>query len=88
MAAEFLRPIHVLGLQTLRPSLDLKLHFRALFQRPVTGHLNGREMDENIFAAGTLNKTIALGGIEPFHYTFFSHYLNLLFHSQQAGTNK
>jgi hypothetical protein len=31
-------------------------------------------MNENILTAGPLDKAKALGGIKPFHYTFFSHY--------------
>jgi hypothetical protein len=45
-------------------------------------------VDKYIFATGALDKSITLGGIKPFHYTFFSHYVNLLFHSRQAGTNE
>jgi hypothetical protein len=30
-------------------------------------------VDEDIIAVRTLDKSIALGGIKPFHYTFFSH---------------
>jgi hypothetical protein len=30
-------------------------------------------VDKYIFATRALDKSIALGGIKPFHYTFFSH---------------
>jgi hypothetical protein len=33
-------------------------------------------MNENIVATGTLDETIALGGVKPFHYTFFLHYIS------------
>jgi hypothetical protein len=29
---------------------------------------------EYIIAVGALDKAIALGGVKPFNYTFFSHY--------------
>jgi hypothetical protein len=38
-------------------------------------------VDKHIFAAGTLDKSIAFRGVKPFHYTLFSHYLFLLFES-------
>src|SRR5262249_27556486 len=60
-----LRAIHVLGLEPLRSPLDLEFHFRAFFQGPVPGHLDGRKVDKHILAAGPLNKTIALGGVKP-----------------------
>jgi hypothetical protein len=66
-------------LQAFRASLHFKLNLRAFFKRPVAGHLDGREMNKHIFAAGTLNKSIAFGGVKPFHNTLFSHYLILLF---------
>jgi hypothetical protein len=30
-------------------------------------------MHEDIIAVRPLDKSIALGGVKPFHYTFFSH---------------
>jgi hypothetical protein len=30
-------------------------------------------VDKYVFAIGPLNEPIALGGVEPFHSTFFSH---------------
>jgi hypothetical protein len=37
---------------------------------------------KHILAAGSLDKSVALGGVKPFHNTLFSHYLFLLFHSR------
>src|ERR1017187_3080000 len=37
-----LYPIHVLGLQTLRPLLDLELHLRAFIQGTVAVRLDGQ----------------------------------------------
>lgn len=79
-----LRPVDVFSLQTLWSALHLKLDLRALLKRPVAGHLDGRKVDKYIFAAGALDKTIAFGGVKPFHYTLFSHYLILLFNSVLA----
>jgi hypothetical protein len=31
-------------------------------------------MHEDIITIRALDKSIALGGVKPFHYTFFSHY--------------
>jgi hypothetical protein len=30
-------------------------------------------MDEHIVAIGALDKSVTLGGVKPFHNTFFSH---------------
>src|SRR5665213_4145246 len=77
---------HILRLKTLRSFFHLKLHLGAFLEGPVSGHLNGRKVDKYIFTAGSLDKSIALGGVEPFHYTLFSHYWYLLFHSRLRGT--
>ena len=79
-----LRTVDVFGLQAFRSALHLELNLRAFFKRPVAGHLDGREVDKHIFATGALDKSIAFGGIKPFHYTLFSHYLILLFNSVLA----
>src|SRR5258708_37118595 len=68
-----LRVIDVLGLQTFGSALYLELYFASLLQRLVTVHLDRREVDKYVFAIGPLNEPIALGGVEPFHSTFFSH---------------
>ena len=73
--ARWLRAIHIFGLESFGSFFHLKLHLRALFEGPVSGHLDGRKVDEHIFAAGSLDKSIALGGVKPFHNTLFSHYL-------------
>src|SRR5665213_702533 len=67
--------IDVLSLESLRPPFHLKLHFRAFLQRPIAGHLDCREVNKYILAAGPLDKSIALGGVKPFDDTLFSHYL-------------
>ena len=71
-----LRTGDVLSLEALWTSLDLELHLRTLFERPVPVHLDRRKVHEHIIAVGTLDKSVALGGVKPFHNTFFSHYLS------------
>jgi hypothetical protein len=39
-------------------------------------------VDKYVFAACALDKSIAFSGVKPFHYTLFSHYWYLLFHSR------
>jgi hypothetical protein len=68
--------VYVLGLEALGAPLDLEFYLRAFLQSPVAGHLNSGKMDEHIFAARTLDESIALGGVKPLHYTLFSHYLS------------
>ena len=69
-----LRAIYVLGLQAFGAALHFELNLRTLFECPVAIHLDRREMHEHIISIGSLDKSIALGGIKPFHNTFFSHY--------------
>src|SRR5262249_4911191 len=63
-------------LEAFGAPLYLELHFRAFFQSPITRHLDGGEVHEHILAAGTLDKSVALRGVKPFHDTLFSHYLS------------
>lgn len=65
---------YVLSLEALWTSLHLELHFCAFLQRAISTHLDRREMHEDIITIRALDKSIALGGVKPFHYTFFSHY--------------
>src|ERR1700683_54080 len=81
-----LRAVYVLGLEALGAPLHLELHLRAFLQGPVTGHLDRGKMDKHVLAAGSLDESIALRGVKPFHNTLFSHYLILLFRSRLAGT--
>ena len=53
---------------------DFVAHLGAVIETAQTRSLNGGYVHEDILAAVIrLNKAITLGGIEPFHYTFFSH---------------
>src|SRR5438552_4023419 len=67
--------VDVLRLEPFRTLLHFKFHLRALLQSPVTGHLDGREVNKHILAAGPLDKSIAFCGVKPFDDTLFSHYL-------------
>jgi hypothetical protein len=69
---------YILGLQTLRAPLHLELHLRTFVQSPVTVHLDRGEVNKHVIAVGALDEAIALGGVKPFHNTFFSHYSILL----------
>jgi hypothetical protein len=66
--------VDVPGLQPFGTSLYFELNLRAFIECPVAIHLDRRKMDEHIVAVGTLDETVALRGIKPFHNTFFSHY--------------
>jgi len=64
---------HVLGLQTFGSLLDLELHLRAFVQRAVAVGLDRGKVNEHVVAAGSLIKSLALGGVKPFHSAFFLH---------------
>jgi hypothetical protein len=66
---------YVCCLQTLRALRNLKLNFRPLLEAPIAVRLNGREVDEYIFAILPLDESIALRRVKPFHCAFFFHVL-------------
>ena len=51
--------------------LDLELHLRAFIQGTVAVRLDRRKVNEYVVAARPLDESIALGGVKPFHSTFF-----------------
>ena len=53
--------------------LAFKFDRISLIQGLIPIFLNGRKMNEYIFSGRTLDKSISLGTVEPFHYTLFSH---------------
>ena len=63
---------YVLSLQTLRALLDFEFHQLAFVQRFVAFRLNGRKVDEDIFARLPLDESIPFCCIEPLHHTLFS----------------
>ena len=69
-----LRSHDILGLQSLGAALDLELHLRTFLQSAISAHLDCTEVYKHVIAVGALDKTVALGGVKPFHNTFFSHY--------------
>jgi hypothetical protein len=66
-------PHDILSLQAFWTSLHLKLHLYAFIQRTIPIHLDRRKMYKHVLAVGALNEPIALGGVKPFHNSFFSH---------------
>src|SRR5579862_862979 len=70
----FLDSGYVLGLQSLRSLLHLELYLRAFVQGTIPVCLDGRKVYEHVIAATSLDETIALGGVKPFHNAFFFHY--------------
>lgn len=68
-----LRALDVLSLQTFRSGLDLELYLQALIEGAVPAHLDGGEMDEDVFTCRALDKSIPLRRVEPLDYTFFFH---------------
>ena len=64
---KLLKTDYVLGLQSFRTLLDFELNRLAFIQRAVAVRLNGREVNEDIFATLTLDEAVTLRGIEPLY---------------------
>ena len=64
---------HVRRLEALRTGGHFELDRLAFVQRLVTIRLDGREVDENIFATLALNETKAFTCVEPLHCSLFFH---------------
>jgi hypothetical protein len=62
---------HIFRLQALRPLLHFEFHLLPFIQCLIAVRLDGGEMNENIFARLSLNKSIPFGRVEPLHYTLF-----------------
>jgi len=60
---------YVGSLKAFGTLLDGELHLLVLFQLLVAFHLEGGEVDEDIFAFFATNEAKAFGGIEPFDRT-------------------
>jgi hypothetical protein len=67
---------YVGGVESFGALLALEFDGFAFIERLVAVHLDGGKMDEDIFTAGTLNESVALGSIEPFHDTLLFHTLS------------
>src|SRR5229473_5379431 len=63
----------VLCLKALRALLYFEFHRLAFIQGLVPIHLNGGEMNENIFSGLALDEPVALRSIEPLHCSLFLH---------------
>jgi hypothetical protein len=68
----------VLSLKALGALADLKLHKLAFVQRLVSIHLDGGEVNEDIFTRLALDEPITLCCVEPLHHTLFSSQRYLL----------
>jgi hypothetical protein len=66
-------PLHVGGVQSLRPLLALELDGLAFVEALIAVFLDCGEMDENILSGRALNKAITLGPVEPLHDTVLPH---------------
>src|ERR1017187_3447675 len=76
-------------LQAFGPFGHLKLHSGAFIQALITLGLNRREVYEDIFSILPLDKTVALGRVEPLHCTFFFHLpIFLLFENASTQTGR
>jgi len=62
----------VLRLEALRTLTDLELNKLTLVQRLIAIHLDGGEVNEDVFPRLTLDETISLRCVEPLHHTLFS----------------
>src|SRR5690242_19659042 len=60
-------------LQTLGALGHLELHLGAFIQRAVALRLDSREVHKYVLPVFSLNKSVALGCVEPLHRTFFFH---------------
>jgi hypothetical protein len=68
----------VRSLQALGAAGYFEFHRLAVIQGLVALRLNGREVNENIFAGLALDESVTLAGIEPLNSSLFSQ-LNSLF---------
>jgi hypothetical protein len=62
----------VFCLEALGALADLKLHKLAFVQRFIPIHLDGREVNEDVFSRLSLNEPVPLRRVEPLHHTLFS----------------
>src|SRR5689334_21829450 len=60
-------------LQAFRALRHFKLHLSALIQSTIPLGLYRREMNEDVFPVFPLDKSVALGCVEPLHCTLFFH---------------
>ena len=69
-----LSDLDVFGLPALWSFHHVKLDRLTFLERPESVALNGRVMDEDVFAVGAADKSEALGIVEPFYSSLFHDY--------------
>jgi hypothetical protein len=63
--------LNVLGLPTLRSLHHIELDRLAFLKRAETARLNGRKVNEDVFAIGAADESETLGIIKPLDCTLF-----------------
>ena len=61
--------VHVGGMKSLVASLDLELDFLTLSKGLEAIHRDRREVNEDVFTTFLFNEAVALGVIEPLHFS-------------------
>ena len=64
---------YVSCLEAFRPLQQVKLNGLALVECSIAIFLYRGEVDENIFASGPLNESVAFRPVEPLYCTLLSH---------------
>ena len=70
--------IDVLGLEPFWTLLDFELHFGAVVERAITGHIYRAKMHEDVLTSRALDESIPLGIVKPLYDTFFFQHTVLL----------
>src|SRR5437762_240740 len=73
-----LRQVDLFGLQTLGSGLHHEGDAAALIEGPVAGRLNGRKMDENVFAILSRDESKSFSGVKPLYCSCFFHSSSVL----------
>src|ERR1700688_2332208 len=68
--------IDILRLQTLGTLGDHEADPTSFLKRAVAAGFDGREMDNDVFPVVARDKSVALGGVKPLHYSCFLHSLS------------
>jgi hypothetical protein len=67
--------LDILRLEPLRPLFYFEFDLNPVIEAAISVHGNRAEVNKYIFAGGPLDKSVALGVIEPLnHSTFSLHY--------------
>src|ERR1035438_9182799 len=79
--------IDILRLQTLGTLSDHEADPTSFLKRAVAAGFDGREMDKDVFPVVARDKSVALGGVKPLHYSCFFHSLSS-FPAMEAGGSR